>query len=283
MFNEKPSHEERLAVTEEEKVFYHVLSWHHNWIIPIKIFTQGGPRFFESAVLHTTVGDITIKLFVQECPRTIENFCVHAKNSYYNGHIFHRVIKQVGVLFTIICISPCFNPIISFFSSSWYKPEIQQVQVLGVNPFGVASSKTNSIQSSDMTDHIRWAWPMLDQIPTEVRYKNSLNRQTNSYKITCHLVFYSSSSLCFQHPGWTTSTLCSAGWWKAWRWPKQFPMPKRTLKRTSLTTTSLFYRLHWETQWSFKLGIKRLTKLSFVLDWSLTNGILNNSCKLSKC
>ena len=28
------------------------------------------------------------------CPKTVENFCVHASNGYYNGHIFHRVIKQ---------------------------------------------------------------------------------------------------------------------------------------------------------------------------------------------
>jgi len=27
------------------------------------------------------------------CPKTVENFCVHSRNGYYNGHIFHRVIK----------------------------------------------------------------------------------------------------------------------------------------------------------------------------------------------
>lgn len=39
------------------------------------------------------MGDIHLKLFATECPKTVENFCVHAKNGYYNGHIFHRVIK----------------------------------------------------------------------------------------------------------------------------------------------------------------------------------------------
>lgn len=34
-----------------------------------------------------------MKLFASECPKTVENFCVHSKNGYYNGHIFHRVIK----------------------------------------------------------------------------------------------------------------------------------------------------------------------------------------------
>ncbi len=46
------------------------------------------------AVMHTTMGDITIKLFGEEAPKTVENFTTHAKNGYYNGIIFHRVIKD---------------------------------------------------------------------------------------------------------------------------------------------------------------------------------------------
>lgn len=38
-------------------------------------------------------GDITLKLFPEECPRTVENFTTHAKNGYYDNVIFHRVIK----------------------------------------------------------------------------------------------------------------------------------------------------------------------------------------------
>ena len=33
-------------------------------------------------------------VFVYSCPKTVENFCVHSSKGYYNGHIFHRVIKQ---------------------------------------------------------------------------------------------------------------------------------------------------------------------------------------------
>ena len=43
--------------------------------------------------MHTTKGDITLKLFPEECPKTIENFSTHAKNGYFDGIIFHRVIK----------------------------------------------------------------------------------------------------------------------------------------------------------------------------------------------
>lgn len=45
------------------------------------------------AVLRTNHGDITFKLFGAECPKTVENFCTHARNGYYDGTVFHRVIK----------------------------------------------------------------------------------------------------------------------------------------------------------------------------------------------
>lgn len=46
-----------------------------------------------TAVLNTNLGSITIKLYAQECPRTIENFTTHVRNHYYDNTIFHRVIK----------------------------------------------------------------------------------------------------------------------------------------------------------------------------------------------
>eukprot|EP00058_Branchiostoma_floridae_P021450 XP_002606940.1 hypothetical protein BRAFLDRAFT_91709 [Branchiostoma floridae] len=33
-------------------------------------------------------------VFDVPCPKTVENFCVHTRNGFYNGHIFHRVIKS---------------------------------------------------------------------------------------------------------------------------------------------------------------------------------------------
>jgi peptidylprolyl isomerase domain and WD repeat-containing protein 1 len=46
-----------------------------------------------TAILRTTMGDIHIKLFATDVPKTIENFCGHAKSGYYDNVIFHRVIK----------------------------------------------------------------------------------------------------------------------------------------------------------------------------------------------
>lgn len=52
-----------------------------------------GPDFPRGAIIHTNKGDIWLKLFPDECPRTVENFTTHAKNGYYDNVIFHRVIK----------------------------------------------------------------------------------------------------------------------------------------------------------------------------------------------
>jgi len=46
------------------------------------------------ALMHTNMGDITFKLFPEQAPKAVENFTTHAKNGYYNGLIFHRIIKD---------------------------------------------------------------------------------------------------------------------------------------------------------------------------------------------
>ncbi len=42
----------------------------------------------------TTEGSIKIKLFPKIAPKAVENFMTHAKDGYYNGLIFHRVIND---------------------------------------------------------------------------------------------------------------------------------------------------------------------------------------------
>jgi cyclophilin family peptidyl-prolyl cis-trans isomerase len=49
----------------------------------------------EIAVIHVKdYGDIKIKLFPDLVPKAVENFTTHAKESYYKGLIFHRVIPD---------------------------------------------------------------------------------------------------------------------------------------------------------------------------------------------
>ena len=44
-------------------------------------------------VIETNVGNIELKLYPKVAPKAVENFMTHAKNGYYDGIIFHRVIK----------------------------------------------------------------------------------------------------------------------------------------------------------------------------------------------
>jgi len=45
-------------------------------------------------VLHTNYGDITLALDAEKAPKTVENFLAYAKDGFYNGTIFHRVINN---------------------------------------------------------------------------------------------------------------------------------------------------------------------------------------------
>ena len=44
-------------------------------------------------VLHTSMGDITIELYPDKAPKSVENFQQYVKDGFYNGTVFHRVIN----------------------------------------------------------------------------------------------------------------------------------------------------------------------------------------------
>ncbi|MBI2830123.1 MAG: peptidylprolyl isomerase [Chloroflexi bacterium] len=46
------------------------------------------------AVLHTSLGDIKIKLLVKETPQTANNFVFLVRQGFYDGVIFHRIIRS---------------------------------------------------------------------------------------------------------------------------------------------------------------------------------------------
>lgn len=46
------------------------------------------------ATIHTSMGDIRVALYPEEAPKTVENFITHAKNGYYDGLLFHRVVDN---------------------------------------------------------------------------------------------------------------------------------------------------------------------------------------------
>jgi peptidylprolyl isomerase len=45
-------------------------------------------------ILQTTQGNMELELFDDAAPLAVENFITHVKNGYYNGIVFHRIIKN---------------------------------------------------------------------------------------------------------------------------------------------------------------------------------------------
>jgi cyclophilin family peptidyl-prolyl cis-trans isomerase len=50
-----------------------------------------------TAIIHTDLGDITLKLFAAQTPNTVNNFVFLAEQGYYDGTVFHRVIPDFMV------------------------------------------------------------------------------------------------------------------------------------------------------------------------------------------
>jgi peptidyl-prolyl cis-trans isomerase B (cyclophilin B) len=46
------------------------------------------------AILHTNAGPITVSFFDDDAPKTVENFRKLATDGFYDGLVFHRVIKD---------------------------------------------------------------------------------------------------------------------------------------------------------------------------------------------
>lgn len=91
--NESPAEE----VKEEEPVIDDI-----NETVPINDTNETGPVHIpeestmkvEIAVLETTMGTMKLNLFVGKAPKTTDNFKKLIKEGFYDGTIFHRVIKD---------------------------------------------------------------------------------------------------------------------------------------------------------------------------------------------
>ncbi|KAK0570214.1 Peptidyl-prolyl cis-trans isomerase cyp15 [Tilletia horrida] len=77
VFNERPTREEQFVATAG--------------------LGQKKSATATSAILHTTKGDIHLRLFPDLVPKTVENFVGLSKKAYYDGVIFHRVIPKFMV------------------------------------------------------------------------------------------------------------------------------------------------------------------------------------------
>lgn len=60
-------------------------------ILSINIYAKQSSLY---VVLETSQGVIEIELFEEVAPLAVENFTTHIKNGYYDGLVFHRIIKN---------------------------------------------------------------------------------------------------------------------------------------------------------------------------------------------
>ena len=65
---------------------------HQQWSVPPNL--EIDPKKAYSAIMHTDKGDITLQLFADNTPKTVNNFIFLARQGFYNGTIFHRVIAE---------------------------------------------------------------------------------------------------------------------------------------------------------------------------------------------
>ena len=56
------------------------------------VFEEGKP--VNVTITMADGGVMKLELYHDKAPKTVENFVTHAKNGYYNGVVFHRVIKD---------------------------------------------------------------------------------------------------------------------------------------------------------------------------------------------
>jgi cyclophilin family peptidyl-prolyl cis-trans isomerase len=65
------------------------------WPTPPKM--EIDPKKSYSAIFNTDKGEITVKLFADKTPQTVNSFVFLARQGFYDGTIFHRVISDFMV------------------------------------------------------------------------------------------------------------------------------------------------------------------------------------------
>lgn len=72
-----------------------------HWIYLCGLLLVSSPLFAEAGqpnpvvIIHTSKGAITLELYADKAPVTVANFLDYAKSGFYDGTIFHRVIKRL--------------------------------------------------------------------------------------------------------------------------------------------------------------------------------------------
>jgi len=75
------------------KTFFRYLAPLFLAVLSFSANAEGG-KALPQVKLETSLGDIIIELNADKAPNTVENFLSYVNDGFYNGTIFHRVIKD---------------------------------------------------------------------------------------------------------------------------------------------------------------------------------------------
>jgi peptidyl-prolyl cis-trans isomerase A (cyclophilin A) len=54
--------------------------------------TAAAPVALQHVTIHTSLGDITVELYADKAPKSVDNFLQYVKEDFYSGTVFDRVI-----------------------------------------------------------------------------------------------------------------------------------------------------------------------------------------------
>lgn len=136
------------------------------------------------AIMSTSMGDIKIRLFTEAAPKAVENFTTHAKDGYYNGLTFHRVIND----FMIQGGDPNGNG--TGGESIWKKPFEDEFSNKLFNIRGSLSMANSGPDTNGSQFFInqkgakeKYDWTQLEQLFEQ--YKSTITSSWASYKEQC--------------------------------------------------------------------------------------------------
>ncbi|OUR72776.1 peptidylprolyl isomerase [Methylophaga sp. 42_8_T64] len=75
------------------KMFFRYLAAVFLAVFSLSAFAEGGTAM-PQVKLETSQGDIVIELNADKAPKTVANFISYVEDGFYNGTVFHRVIKD---------------------------------------------------------------------------------------------------------------------------------------------------------------------------------------------
>ncbi|PLX83318.1 MAG: peptidylprolyl isomerase A [Desulfuromonas sp.] len=62
-------------------------------LLTLSLLLAGTAAAKETVVMETSLGAITLELFTDKAPVSVKNFLGYAEDGFYDGTVFHRVIK----------------------------------------------------------------------------------------------------------------------------------------------------------------------------------------------